>query len=892
MPEKFKKPYDHTAVEAAVYKKWEESGYFNPDNLPGERKEVYSIIMPPPNANGSLHVGHALFVTLQDLFIRYKRMSGFKTLWLPGADHAGFETQLVYEKKLEKEGRSRFKMDRDEFYKETLAFTQTNKVFMESQLRQLGASCDWSREKFTLDPDIIKTVYGTFEQLYKDGLAYRGVRPVNWSTKYQTSLSDLETKTIERKDPLYYLKYGPFVLATVRPETKFGDTAVAVNPNDKRYQEWVGKEIEFDGLIGPVKLRVIADEYVDMEFGTGVVKITPAHDPNDFEVAQRHGLPAVEVIDKYGRLTEKCGKYAGMKVMEARAAVAKDLAEKGLLEKVDENYTHTILVNYKNENDILEPRIMPQWFIKMQPLAEKAREAVEQGKIKFVTDYHQKIFFHWLDNLRDWNISRQIIWGIPIPAWYCLKCKKPQINFKIKSKWFLIRHGLTELNVKELLQGMSDSKLTPEGIAQAKAAGERLKNQGIAMIISSDLGRCKETSEIIAEAIGASIVYDEILRERDFRSLEKTSYKDFMEKQTVPGVRNYDIRLADEETYQEVEERVWGAFTKHQAEHGGKNILIVSHGAVTRALLKKIKDLTPGDAMSTPAVENGEIFALEVSEDPCSQCGGDLFEHDSDTFDTWFSSGQWPFATLGYPDSSDFKTYYPTNVMETGYDILFFWVMRMIMLGLYRTGEVPFRDVYLHGLIRDANKQKMSKSKGNVINPLDVASVYGTDALRMALLVGNTPGADMSLAEDKIKAYKLFSNKLWNIARFVLDGTDGTVPGALNEADQKLRDECDALIVDVTEDLNKYRVYMAAEKLYHYIWDRLAAEILEESKPLLKGSDAAAKSSRQTLLLSLLSDSLKLLHPFMPFVTEEIWGSMPGTRDLLMVEAWPSKASE
>lgn len=698
MLEKFKKPYDPKGVEGKIYKRWEESGYFNPDNLPGKRTEAYSIIMPPPNANGSLHVGHALFVTLQDLLIRYKRMCGCKTLWLPGADHAGFETQLVYEKKLDKEGRSRFKMERNEFYKEMLAFTLENKKFMEGQLRQLGASCDWSREKFTLDEGIVKTVYGTFKKLYDDGLVYRGIRPVNWSTKYQTSLSDLETKSVERKDPLYYLKYGPFVLATVRPETKFGDTAVAVNPNDARYKEWVGREIEFDGLVGPVKLKVIADEYVDMEFGTGVVKITPAHDPNDFEVAQRHNLPVVEVIDTYGKLTQKCGKYAGMKVMEARAAVAKDLAEKGLLEKVDETYIHSVLVNYKNENDVLEPRVMPQWFVKMAPLAQMARSAVEDGRVRFVSDQYRKIFFHWLDNLRDWNISRQIIWGIPIPAWF---------------------------------------------------RGE-------------------------------------------------------------------------------------------------------------------------------------EIFIGEESP-------GEGWQHDPDTFDTWFSSGQWPFATLGFPDSSDFKTYYPTSVMETGYDILFFWVMRMIMLGLYCTGEVPFRDVYLHGLVRDAERRKMSKSKGNVINPLQMTEVYGTDALRMALLVGNTPGADMALPEDKIRGYKLFSNKLWNIARFVLEGTEGAKEAPLTDVDKKLWEAFNTVAKDITKDLDEYRPYMAAEKIYHYLWDTFAANIIEESKPILKGEDANAKISRQHLLMIILSDALKLLHPFMPFITEEIWSSIPGSKNLLMIAEWPAK---
>ncbi|MBI5644563.1 valine--tRNA ligase [Candidatus Kaiserbacteria bacterium] len=701
-PEAFLKPYNPANTEPHIYRRWEESGCFNPDNLP-DAKDPYTIIMPPPNANGSLHVGHALFVTLQDLLIRYKRMRGYRTLWLPGADHAGFETQLVYEKKLEKEGRSRFKMDRNEFYKETRAFTLENKKCMEGQLRQLGASCDWSREKFTLDPDIIKTVYDTFKKLFDDGLAYRGARPVNWSTKYQTSLSDLETKTIERKDPLYYLKYGPFVLATVRPETKFGDTAVAVHPDDPRYQKYIGTEIEFDGLIGKVVLKVVADEYVDREFGTGVVKITPSHDPNDFEVAQRHNLPLNEVIDQFGRLNEKTGKYKGMKIMEARARVVADLQAKGMIEKVDENYTHNVLVNYKNENDILEPRVIPQWYIKIAPLADLARRAVEDGRIRFVSEQYRKIFFHWLEGLRDWNISRQIVWGIPIPAWY----------------------------------------------------------KG-----------------------------DEI----------------------------------------------------------------------------KIQEGSPG---------------ADWTRDP-------------DTFDTWFSSGQWPYATLGYPDSPDFKTYYPTSVMETGYDILFFWVMRMMMLGLYRTGEVPFRDVYLHGLVRDAERQKMSKSKGNVINPLAMTEVYGTDALRMALLVGNTPGQDMALAEPKIKAYKLFSNKLWNIARFVLENADGSNK-EINDADTKIVEEFTAVVQDVTTDIENYRVYLAAEKLYHYLWDRFAAEIIEESKPIFKeggdpsnpsGQDAAA--SRGYALYSILATSLKILHPFMPFVTEAIWQELPRKEsDLLMIAKWP-----
>ncbi len=844
LPDKFLKPYDNKAVEGSIYKRWEDSGFFNPDSLAAlgaeERgtdaesrgkkprfTEPYTIIMPPPNANGSLHVGHALFVTLQDLLVRYKRMRGYKTLWLPGADHAGFETQLVYEKKLEKEGRSRFKMDRDEFYKETLAFTEANRKFMEGQLRQLGASCDWSREKFTLDPDIVQTVYGTFKKLHEDGLIYRGVRPVNWSTKYQTSLSDLETKTVERKDPLYYLKYGPFVLATVRPETKFGDTAVAVNPNDTRYAAWVGKEIEFESLIGPVKLKVIADEYVDMEFGTGVVKITPAHDPNDFEVAQRHNLPAVEVIDRYGRLTEKCGKYAGMKVMEARAAVAKDLAEKGLLEKVDENYTHNVVVNYKNENDILEPRIMPQWYITMQPLASLASDAVKDGRVKFVTDYHEKIFFHWLENLRDWNISRQIVWGIPIPAWFC--GEKTQTTKRMGFAGDIVSQ-----------------------VFDAKTVTYRSRDHGL--------------------SVGETVAFEDSVKKTIFGYGTITEVK----KMTVKDIDLQDSRHW--KTYEKQEDLI-AALKRHHPEKDITNTSPV--WVYTYTFSNKF-----------PVDGCGTITISTERPGSCPACGNHTaLIQDPDTFDTWFSSGQWPFATLGYPDHKDFKTFYPTAVMETGYDILFFWVMRMIMLGLYRTGEVPFKHVYLHGLVRDAQKQKMSKSKGNVINPLEVTETYGTDALRMALLVGNTPGQDMALAESKIKSYKLFANKLWNIARFVLENcSDAELTrndAELTPKDIELRAEFDALAKDVTLDLDEYRLYMAADKLYHYVWDRFASALIEESKPILKGADAAAKASRQTLLVGILRDSLKLLHPFMPFVTEEIWGSMPGAAGLLMVEEWP-----
>ncbi len=683
MPEKFAKPYQPQEVEPAIYKKWEDSGYFNPDNLPGERKETFSIIMPPPNANGSLHAGHALFVTLQDIMVRTARMQGKKALWVPGADHAGFETQVVYEKKLEKEGRSRFEMPQEQLYKEIFDFTQSNKSFMEGQIRQLGASCDWSRELFTLDERVIKTVYDTFLKLNDDGLLYRGSRIVNWCPKHQTSLSNLETERKSRTDKFYYLKYGPFIIGTARPETKFGDKYVVMHPADARYAEFKeGQELEVEWINGPIKATVIKDEAIDMEFGTGVMTITPWHDPIDFEIAQRHNLPYEQIIDWRGKLLPIAGEFAGMNIKDAREKIVEKLKGKGLLEKVDENYVHEVPVCYKCEREI-EPQVKEQWFISMKPLAKRALEAVKAGEVKVIPENYERILIHWLENIQDWNVSRQIVWGIPIPAWH--------------------------------------------------------KN--------------------------------------------------------------------DE----------W-----------------------------KISVESPGEG----------------------------WVRDTDTFDTWFSSGQWPFTTLGFPESSDFKAFYPTSVMETGTDLIFFWVARMIMLGLYRTGEVPFKKVYMHGLVRDAKGQKMSKSKGNVISPLEVSSLYGTDALRMGLIVGNTPGTHLNLDPKKIEAYKKFSNKLWNIARFVLSQE------RTGEHIAALKEEFDAMALDITKDIAEDRIYLAAEKLYHYVWDRFAAEIIEESK---------GKPEYSESLYYILENSLKLLHPFMPFITEEIWGSLPGKNTLLMVEAWPTK---
>lgn len=704
LPEQLLKPFDAKTVEPSLYEMWNTSGYFNPDMLPGERSEAYTIIMPPPNANGSLHAGHALFVTVQDILIRFNRMNGKKALWVPGADHAGFETQVVYEKKLEKEGRSRFDMSRDDLYKEIMDFTLSNKTFMEGQLRQLGASCDWSREMFTLDERVIKTVYETFKKLDEDKLVTRGKRIVNWCPKHQTSLSNLETEHVTRTDPFYYFTYGPFTIGTVRPETKFGDKYIVMHPNDERYKEYThGQKITVEWINGPIEATIIKDEASDPEFGTGVMTITPWHSAVDFEIAKRHNLDMEQIIDERGKLLPVAGEFAGMNIKDARAKIVEKLAAKGLLVKTDDTYSHEVTVCYKCEREI-EPQVKAQWFMTMKPLAEKALQAVADKRVNILTEQHEKIFNHWLTNIQDWNISRQTVWGIPIPAKLCTSCDSGYVDI--------------------------DNKLTS-----------------------------------------------------------------------------------------------------------------------------------------------------------CTACGGSLVQ-ETDTFDTWFSSGQWPYATLANTKEGDLKTFYPTQVMETAADIIFFWVARMIMFGLYTQNEVPFKDVYLHGLVRDAKGKKMSKSKGNVISPLEISDLYGTDALRMGLIVNNAPGVDMNLDPKKVEAYKKFANKIWNATRFVLEKTaDHEKDTNLTEHDQATYDAWREVQLDITKDMNEYRLHLASQKIYDYFWKTFCDDIIETRKVRIMNNED--KGSAQTLILRLLREQLIVLHPFMPFISEELWKYVKREEDtLLIVTKW------
>jgi valyl-tRNA synthetase len=706
------KTYDSKKSEEEIYELWEKGNYFLPSEIKSDQdKKPFVIIMPPPNANGVLHAGHAVFVTLQDIMIRYYRMKGRSCLWLPGADHAGIATQVSFEKKLAKEGKTRFDLGRKEFCQKTYQFSMENRQTMENQLKKLGASCDWSRKKFTLEPKISQAVYHTFEKMYQEGLIYRGEKIINWCSRCQTALSDLEVKYQEKKGELFYIDYPilgskKFItVATTRPETMLGDTAVAVNPEDKRYQNILKNKVKIKLPLSERIIPLISDKKIETSFGTGAVKITPAHDPIDFEIGKTHNLEIINVIGKDGKMTEEAGKeYAGIKIMACREKVLKELEKLGLLRKC-ENYNHSIGTCERCQTTV-EPLISKQWFVKAKELAKPAIEAVKKREIKFIPQQYEKVYFHWMENIKDWCISRQIWWGHRIPVWYC-------------------------------------------------SCGE----------------------------------------------------------------------------------------------------MIVSH--------QKPKT--------------------------CPKCKSSELKQDPDTLDTWFSSGQWPFTVFGWPEETkDFKQFYPTTVMETGHDILFFWVARMIMMGIYCTGKIPFKHVFLHGLVRDKDRQKMSKSKGNVIDPLGVVELHGADALRMALVFGAAPGKDIIISEEKIIAQRRFTNKIWNAARFVLQRLEGKndffqkpEEKEFKEEDRWILSELSLAKEKISQAIENFQFHLAAEEIYEFFWHKFCDKAIENTK----GRDDSA--ARWTIYKTLL-DSLKMLHPFMPFITERIYQSLPKKKEkALIIENWP-----
>jgi len=708
--------YDPKTAESKWYERWIERGYFEAGKRPDAK--TYTIVIPPPNVTGVLHIGHALDFSLQDILVRAKRMQGYDTLWLPGTDHAGIATQAKVEAKLREEGLTRYDLGREKFLEEVWKWKEQSAGTIRHQWSKMGLSLDYSRERFTLDEGLSNAVREVFVRLYEKGLIYRGKKIINWDPAARTALSDIEVEYKEVQGALYHLQYplkdgsGHLVVATTRPETMLGDTAVAVHPEDERYKHLIGQTLVLP-IIGR-EIPIIGDEYVEKEFGSGAVKITPAHDPNDFEVGLRHDLPQILVMDESGKMNANAGKYAGMDRFECRKQIVADMKELGVLLAIEE---HTHQVGHSERSGaVVEPYLSTQWFVRMQPLADRAIAQQKSGEgVNFVPDRFEKTYLHWIENIRDWCISRQLWWGHRIPAWYCADC-------------------------------------------------------------------------------------------------------------------------------------------------GGETV---------------------------------------ASADPsaCSHCGGTKLEQDNDVLDTWFSSGLWPFSTLGWPDanSEDFKRFYPTDVLVTGYDIIFFWVARMIFTALEFTGQNPFKDVLIHGLVRDAEGRKMSKSLGNGVDPLEVIEQYGADAMRYMLTTGITPGQDLRFRWERVEQARNFANKIWNASRFVLMNLEGYAPRPLDEAELAKLSTADRWILhrlnetaaNVTRLLDSYEFGETGRALYDFIWDDLCDWYIEFAKLTLYGSDADAKARTQNVLAYVLDNTLRLLHPFMPYLTEEIWSHLPTDGETITLAAWP-----
>lgn len=705
------KQYDPKDVEDRIYKFWLDGKYFHAKCDPD--KKPYTIVIPPPNITGQLHMGHALDNTLQDILIRYRRMQGYDALWLPGTDHASIATEAKIVEAMRKEGITKEDIGREGFLKRAWEWKEKFGGRIIEQLKKMGSSCDWDRERFTMDEGCSKAVKEVFVNLYNKGLIYRGERIVNWCPHCLTSISDAEVEYEDQAGHFWHLRYpfkdgsGYLELATTRPETMLGDTAVAVNPNDERYKDIVGKT-----LILPIvhrEIPVIADDYVEMDFGTGCVKITPAHDPNDFEVGLRHNLEVIDTFTDDAHIKPEWGKYAGMDRMEARKAIVEDLEKEGAIVKI-EDYSHNVGVCYRCHSSI-EPKVSKQWFVKMEPLAKPAIDCVKNGEVKFVPERFDKTYYHWMENIKDWCISRQLWWGHRIPAWYCDEC--------------------------------------------------------------------------------------------------------------------------------------------------------------------------------------GEVVVSKETPTVCPKCGCTHLTQDPDTLDTWFSSALWPFSTLGWPDKTpELAHYFPTSTLVTGYDIIFFWVARMIFSSVENMHERPFDTVFIHGIVRDAQGRKMSKSLGNGIDPLIVIDEYGADALRFTLATGNSPGNDMRFSDEKVGASRNFANKLWNAARFILmnlgeDEKAPHIPDELALEDKWILSLFNKLTKEVTDNLDKFELGIAVQKLYDFIWDVFCDWYIEISKIRLNSGDDKAAQTARDMLVYIMSNTLKLLHPFMPFITEEIWQTLPHKGESIMISEWP-----
>ena len=754
--------YNHLEKEKQIYKYWEEIDAFSPEGVAKLRKkhgvtstkDTYTVLLPPPNANGRIHVGHALMIAIEDVLIRRKRMQGFDTLWVPGTDHAGFETQIVYERHLESLGKSRFDFDRKTLYKKIFYFVEKNGSQIIEQVKALGPSLDWGRNTFMLDNKVINIVLSTFKKMYEDNLIYRDNYIVNYCTHHQTTLSDLELEYKDQKTPLYYIRYKLvdrkdsepefIVVATTRPEPIFIDTHLAINPKDKKNNWLKGRKV-LNPLTGK-EMTFVTDSFVDPEFGTGIVKLTPAHDKNDYKVALRYGLPIKPAFSTDGVILESGEELAGLTITQARKKAVGILQKKSLIEKIDDKYQNKVAVCYKCGTTI-EPLVIPNWFVKVESIKKPALEVVKKGKVKIYPKWQQTKYFRWMQDMHDWPISRQIVWGIRIPAWYNID-KNPDLLVTF------IKNG-----------------------------------------------------ESITGTVG------DLLKQHSFKDIES-----------------------------------------------GLQSLIAPNSAT-----------------------------FQVSKDK----PGENFLQETDTFDTWFSSGQWPLTTLGFPNSKDFKKYYPTQVLETGWEILRFWVSRMIMFGIYNTGIPPFKDVYLHGLVRAEDGRKMSKSLGNVIDPLDSVKEYGADALRLGMIFGTANGKDFNYPEEKIVTMRNFSNKLWNMARFIQILSDSyTKEGGkiknfadltvLNDQDKLIFNDLKKTIKQVDHYLDVYKFAQAGDVIYHFLWNEVASVYIEQAK------QREDKDIALAVLSYVFKNGLKLLHPFMPFVTEAVWQEIKTDGEPpLIIAPWP-----
>jgi len=1099
-----KGPYQPQLTEEEILKFWLENKFYAPEfssdkelstaNL--KERENFTIVLPPPNANGNLHLGHMSGYTYQDLMARFQRMMGKRVLLLPGKDHAGIQTEVVFESELEKQGKSKREIGREEFYKQCYEFCLKNSETAREQEQKIGLSADFDRELFTLDPRIVDEVLAAFELMYEDGLVYRDKRIINWCPRCQSALADIDTEFKDSQTPFYYFKYGflepdqeaiklkneyqgktikveieveetyesmkkvmtanqeeyfkgkvyphyfrafvpktissitnseidtfvfgyqeleheqnievtvigimmsldrnfslivknpkisiqeiesdlslfrrflvdgnknyagshfilfddypedkyytnGFILGTVRPETKFGDTALAVDPDDERYKEFVGKEFEVQTLLGTSKIKVIADNAVEEDFGTGMVKVTPAHSPEDWDIAKRHpeeALPEKQVIDFDGKMNHLAGKYQGLKVKEARIAMIDDMKAIGMLIYLDETYTNRLRICERCKHPI-EPLVSYQWFVDTRPLKDEAKRLVENGSTEIMPEGKKKTFFQWMNQDEDWCITRQLWWGYRLPVWY--KGKRDQfitetgeVKERIAGKVIespedyqgilhvgrenpqsigsieltVVRHGETNFNKSGKFHGILDVELSQDGIEQAEKLSVNLEGD-FDVIISSPLKRARTTAEIINSKLKLEIVENELILERDFGNLEGLTWEEFSEKFPVEASKNnpdFQENLEKGETILEVESRV-DLFFEWLKISGFKKPLIVTHAGIIRIMERKLKNLTPEESRQNDP-ENTEVrtYILTLQD----------WHQDEDVLDTWFSSGQWPYLTLkARPE--DFK-FYPTQVMETGWDILLFWVTRMMLLNPYRAKKlnpdvsdsevVPFTDVYLHGLVLDKNGVKMSKSKGNGIDPFEMMQKYGTDALRFSFIKGNTVGQNYRLYEEKISSNRNFCNKIWNATKFVLFNIEGSSDNLVNltkediqltQDDTELLDGLDKLVTETTRRLTDFQFGIAADELYESFWHNFADVYLEKIKTRLYTKDRdgnainstpeeqESRKAAQWIILKAIETYLKLLHPFMPFLTEKLWQELPkreGESETIMYSQWP-----